>query len=109
MSMLERLQAMLDQGQDNLLLRFGLGNEHFKAGHWQQAEAHLRAALEHDANYSAAWKLLGRSLASAGQHAQAIEVLRQGVQVAESKGDIQAAKEMKVFLKRSEKALAEPQ
>lgn len=107
MSVIDKLQAMYEQGQDNMLLRYGLGNEYFKAGDWEQAELHLRAALEHDRGYSAAWKLLGRALGSAGEHQQAIAVLEQGVEVAEAKGDIQAAKEMQVFLKRSRKALGQ--
>lgn len=108
MSVLDNLQKLYDQGQDNVLLRYGLGNEYFKAGDWERAEQHLRAALEQDSAYSAAWKILGKVLAAAGRHQQAIEALHKGIAVAEEKGDIQAAKEMKVFLKRSRKALGLP-
>lgn len=94
------LQNMLDQGQDNLLLRFGLGQAMLKEGQAEQAIEHLLAALEFDPKYSAAWKLLGKAYGENGQQAQAMEALQQGIEVAETKGDIQAAKEMKVFLKR---------
>jgi Tfp pilus assembly protein PilF len=107
MSVLENLQKLYDQGQDNVLLRYGLGNEYFKAGDWARAEQHLRAALAQDADYSAAWKILGKALASADRHSEAVVALEQGIEVAERKGDIQAAKEMRVFLKRSRKALGQ--
>ena len=107
MSVLENLQKMLAAGQDNVLLRFSLGNEYFKAGDFVQAEEHLRAALRHDPRYSAAWKILGRALAAAGRHAAAVAAFEEGISVAEQRGDIQAAKEMRVFLKRSARALAE--
>jgi Tfp pilus assembly protein PilF len=107
MSVLDNLQKLYDQGQDNVLLRYGLGNEYFKAGDWEQAEQHLRAALQQDPDYSAAWKVLGKVLAAAQRHAQAVEALDKGIAVAEGKGDIQAAKEMRVFRKRSRKALGQ--
>jgi len=106
MSVLDNLLKMLDKGQDNVLLRFGLGNEYLKAGDFAAAQQHLRAALAHDPAYSAAWKSLGKALAAAGKHQAAIEAFDQGIAVAEDKGDIQAAKEMRVFRKRSHKAIA---
>jgi len=107
MSILENLQKMLAAGQDNVLLRYSLGNEFFKAGDFAQAQQHLRVALQHDPHYSAAWKILGKALAAAGRHAAALEVFEQGITVAEQRGDIQAAKEMRVFLKRSSRAITE--
>jgi len=94
------LKTMLAQGQDNLLLRFGLGQAMLKQGEAEQAIEHLQAALEFDPQYSAAWKLLGKAYGECGQQPQAIEAFQQGIQVAEARGDIQAAKEMKVFMKR---------
>jgi hypothetical protein len=49
--------------------------------------------------------MLGRALAEIGQHAEAVEVLDKGIEVAERRGDVQAAKEMGVFRRRAEKAL----
>ena len=54
-------------------------------------------------DYSAAWKIYGRTLAAAGKQQEAISAFRQGMAVAEKRGDIQAAKEMSVFLRRLEK------
>jgi predicted Zn-dependent protease len=99
----ERFEAMLAQGKDNALLRFTLGSHYLKEGDAGTAAAHLQAAVAHDAGYSAAWKLLGKSLAALGRNADAIAAYRSGITAAEKHGDKQAAKEMQVFLRRLEK------
>jgi predicted Zn-dependent protease len=105
MTMIENFHGMLERGIDSALLRYSLGNELLKTGDADAAIAHLREALRHDAEYSAAWKALGKALADSGEHAEAVEVFGHGIEVAERRGDIQAAKEMGVFRKRSLKAL----
>ena len=103
MAMIERFEALLAAGKDGTLLRFGLGSEYLKAGDTERAAMHLREALARDPGYSAAWKLLGKAL-EAGDRLEAAEAYRQGIVAAESKGDKQAAREMKVFLSRLERA-----
>jgi Tfp pilus assembly protein PilF len=105
MSVLDNLLCMLDRGQDSALLRFGLGNEYLKAEDPGRAATHLAEAVRQDPTHSAAWKLYGKALAALGRHAEAIGAFDQGIAVAECKGDIQAAKEMRVFRKRAEKVL----
>ena len=97
---IESLEKMIGGPRDGALLRFSLGNEYLKADAPDQAAKSFRAAVELDPNYSAAWKVLGKALAEAGDKAAAIEAYERGIAVAEAKGDIQAAKEMKVFAKR---------
>lgn len=94
------LKNLLLQGQDSVILRFGLGNALLKSGQASEAIPHLKAALEFDPEYSAAWKILGKALAETGDKEQAIEVYKKGISVAEAKGDRQAVKEIRVFLKR---------
>ena len=96
---------MLAAGKDGALLRFSLGNEHMKAGHVAEAVSHLRRAVELDANYTAAWKLLGRALMDDGHPEEALTAYREGIAVAERKGDKQAGKEMAVFARRIERGL----
>ncbi|MBI1284129.1 MAG: tetratricopeptide repeat protein [Thiobacillus sp.] len=96
---------MLASGRDNALLRFSLGNEYLKAGDAATAAEHLRRAVEHDPKYSAAWKLLGKSLTDLEAWPDALAAYRQGLAVAEARGDKQAAKEMGVFARRIEKQL----
>lgn len=104
MSIIDNFEKMLAAGQDNALLRYSLGNEYLKVGDALTAVRHLQRAVEHDRGYSAAWKLLGKALTEAGDAAAAMAAYRSGIEVAERKGDKQAAKEMRVFLKRLEKA-----
>lgn len=98
--MIENFEKLLASGRDSALLRFSLGNEYLKTGDAARAAEHLRAATSQDAGYSAAWKLLGKTLTALKDEVGAIEAYRQGIAAAESKGDKQAAKEMAVFLKR---------
>jgi len=100
MTIIDRFEAMLAAGRDNPLLRFSLGSEYLKNNELVLAAEHLRAAVAQDANYTAAWKLLGKSLAQSDDQAGAIEAFGRGIAVAEQRGDKQAAKEMKVFLRR---------
>jgi predicted Zn-dependent protease len=96
-------EKMLTAGRDNALLRFSLGNEYLKAGQPADAATHLRRAVEQDPKYSAAWKLLGRALTEAEAWDDALAAYREGIAVAEARGDKQAAKEMGVFMRRIEK------
>jgi len=101
------LQKLIGTHRDGALLRFSLGNEYLKAGDRDNAVEQLREALSRDPGYSAAWKLLGRALAEAGRAEEALHAYREGMAVAERKGDRQAAKEMSVFCRRIEKQLGE--
>jgi Tfp pilus assembly protein PilF len=105
MATIENFEAMLAQGRDNALLRYSLGNEYLKQGDAEKAAGHLRRAVEHDPKYSAAWKLLGRALTDAARLDEALAAYRQGIAVAEARGDVQAAKEMGVFARRITKQL----
>jgi Tfp pilus assembly protein PilF len=97
---INNLEAMLEKDQDSALLRYSLGNEYLKEKNFEAATAHLAKAVELDPDYSAAWKLYGKALVENDQIETAIKAYETGIKVAEKKGDIQAAKEMKVFLKR---------
>ncbi|MHB1950756.1 MAG: tetratricopeptide repeat protein [Acidiferrobacteraceae bacterium] len=106
--LIDNLKGMLARGQDSALLRYGLGAEYLKLGAWPEAAEHLREAVRKDPRYSAAWKLLGKALTEAGDVDQAVSAYAHGIAVAEEKGDVQAAKEMKVFLKRLERDKPSP-
>jgi len=105
MTAVAKLEALLAKGPETALLRYSLGNEYLKLGDLDRAIAHLAAATRLDPRYSAAWKLHGKALQAAQRPAEAIAVLAQGLQIAEERGDIQAAKEMRVFHRRALKEL----
>jgi predicted Zn-dependent protease len=99
---LANLLNLLSTGRDNALLRFSIGNEYLKSGEPAAAVEHLRLAVTHDSGYSAAWKILGKALEATGALEEALAAYREGIAVAEKKGDKQAAREMAVFARRIE-------
>jgi Tfp pilus assembly protein PilF len=103
---ISNLEKLLSQGRESALLRFSLGNEYLKLHEFRIAIFHLKRALDLDPNYSAAWKLLGMALAGGGLVNEALDAYRRGVNVAQQRGDQQAAKEMTVFARRLEKKLS---
>jgi Tfp pilus assembly protein PilF len=102
--MISQLEKLLGTPRDNALLRYSLGLEYARAGDRERAIEHLREAVVRDPLYSAAWKLLGKTLAEAARAADAADAYRRGIEAATKKGDKQALKEMTVFLRRLEKA-----
>jgi predicted Zn-dependent protease len=99
------LEAMLEGGRDDSLLRFSLGNALLSEQRAEEAVVHLLMAVKHDAGFSAAWKLLGKAQLAAGNKGAAADAYRAGIAAAEKKGDLQAMKEMQVFLRRVEKEI----
>ncbi len=100
MSIADGLEKMLAAGQDSAMLRFGLGSAYFNEKAYQKAIPHLKSCIEQDADYSAAYKLLGRSLIATGANEDARGYLEKGLMIAHAKGDKQTEKEISVFLKR---------
>ena len=93
------LERLLAAGQDSPVLRLSLGLAHLESDPGLAA-THLRAALAQDPAYTAAWKQLGKALTACGDTAGAANAYERGIAAAEKRGDVQATKEMRVFLKR---------
>lgn len=102
-SALASFEQMLAGGKDGALLRYSLGNEYLKAGEAARAVEHLARAVALDPKYTAAWKLYGKALAGAGRNADALAAYREGIAVAQARGDKQAEREMAVFARRIER------
>ena len=100
----EKFEKMLEQGHDNPMLRFTLGNAYWKEGDFDNAVMHLTEAVTQKQDYSAAWKILGRVYFDAKMIDQSKEAYLSGLQSAVDNGDKQTEKEITVFLKRIEKA-----
>ena len=102
---LQNLKMLLDKGQETALLYYSIGKEYFYEQEFEEAVKYLKQATQRDRQFSAAWKVLGKCLVAKGDYLKAIAAFEQGITVAESKGDVQAQKEMQVFLKRAQKQL----
>ncbi|NID04877.1 tetratricopeptide repeat protein [Luteibacter jiangsuensis] len=98
--LVERLRAQLGGPRDGALLRFSLGNAFLGEGAYADAAQAFRDAIDFDPHYSAAWKLLGKALLAVDDTEGAAAAWRSGIETASGRGDIQAAKEMSVFLNR---------
>jgi Tfp pilus assembly protein PilF len=106
--LIANLEALLVKGGDNATLRLALASRYLDAGDAGAAVKHAEAAVRLDPEYSAAWKALGSALAAAGRGAEAVQRYERGIAVAERRGDQQAAKEMRVFIKRLRAAAEKP-
>ena len=94
----ERLEAMLAKGEDNPLLRFGLGNFYYGEKEYIKAIPHLLACVAQQSEHSAAWKLLGRSYHALNEKEKALNAYQKGLEVAIANGDKQVEKELRVFI-----------
>jgi Tfp pilus assembly protein PilF len=103
-SRIAAMRAQLAGPRDGALLRYSLGSALLDAGDTRAAATELRAALDFDPGYSAAWKLLGKACAANADTEAAAAAWQRGIAVAEARGDVQAAKEMRIFLKRLAKS-----
>jgi len=99
----QRLRQLCGGPRDGALLRFSLGHALLAQGAAADAALELRRAVEFNPEYSAAWKLLGRALVEAGDPVQAQRAWSDGIAAAGRAGDVQAQKEMRVFVKRLER------
>lgn len=99
-TLISNLRAQLGGPRDGALLRYSLGNALLVAGDAAEAVLQLREALTFDPEYSAAWKILGKAQLALNDVAAAAEAWQEGIAVARKRGDVQAEKEMRVFLKR---------
>jgi Tfp pilus assembly protein PilF len=102
--LIANLEALLAKGGDGAALRLALASRYLDNGDAAAAVRHAEAAVRLDPEYSAGWKALGRALATAGRSSDAVAAYDRGAQVAERRGDQQAAKEMRVFSARLKRA-----
>ncbi|MGH9862575.1 MAG: tetratricopeptide repeat protein [Candidatus Acidiferrales bacterium] len=99
---LEQLKQLAELDPDDAVVHYGLGCEHLRRGEYGEAAEALRRTLQLQADYSAAWRELGKALEKLERREAALEAYRRGLEVAEKKGDLQTVREIAVFLKRLE-------
>lgn len=97
---LAQLRSLCGGPRDGALLRMSIANALLVRAERATAIEELRAALRFDPDYSAAWKLLGKTLAETGDVDAAREAYRAGIAAAIRRGDKQAEKEMTLFRRR---------
>ena len=102
-ALIDRLNERLDQGFDDALLRFALGKALLDAKDMERAASHLREAVLKAPDFSAAWAQLGRCELALGHEAAALNAWEKGCAAARLRGEIQAERQISVWLKRARK------
>jgi Tfp pilus assembly protein PilF len=101
---LAQFQALVALEPDDTVVRFGLGELYMQAQEFALAAEQFAEIVRLDPHYSAAYRYLGQAYAALGQRAAAAETFQRGITIAESRGDLQTVKEMRVFLRRLDKS-----
>lgn len=101
---IRRLEALLETERDEALTYFLLGREYMEAQRFEDAGRVLQRCVELNPRYTAAYRFLGDSHRLAGARDLARQAYAAGITVAQETGDVQAGKEMEVFLKRLERS-----
>lgn len=91
---LARQEDAVQNDPDSVVARLALASSYRKLAMPVKAIAHLRAALSKDPDMSVLYLELGRSLEEANMPADAADVYRQGVPVAERRGDLMPRNQM---------------
>src|SRR5699024_258729 len=104
MPMQQRLLTMLEQGHDDLLLRFGLGKALVEDNKSAAAIAHLQKAVEFDKSHASSWFWLGRANLQYKNYHKAQDAFNQARKHAEEKGEQKTVKMVNVFERRLKKA-----
>jgi uncharacterized protein HemY len=80
---------------------YGLGSEYFKQEEWAKAAAALRRVIEINADYTAAYQMLGSALMNHGEREEARRIWQEGIKTAERTGAWKAGQHMQGLLSDS--------
>lgn len=92
--MLEKQEQAVEKEPDSVIARLTLGRSYLKLGMPAKAIGHLRHALKRDPDMSVLYLELGKALEAANMKADALQLYREGVQVADRKGDLMPRNQM---------------
>ena len=100
MNRIETLQEIVAGDPEDGLARYMLGKELLAADQPNEAAEQLAEAVRLSPDHTASYRELGNALASAGRMSEAEVAYNNGLRVSERSGDLQTAKEIRVFLAR---------
>ncbi len=85
-SRIESLKALLEKNPNNPLGRYGLANEYFKLGIYEEAVVEIKKYLELKDDEGAAYRILAEALLKLGRREEAKDAYREGIASAERHG-----------------------
>ena len=92
---LAMFQRVLSLDPDDPVALFGVGSAQSSLGDWRDAAISFERAVMVDKNNSAAWLGWGKALEECESGASAIDVYKDGIEVASRRGDLMPLREMR--------------
>ena len=99
---IKQFEEVLAMDPDDPVVRYGLAQELMDADRHSEAIPHLREALRVKPDYSVCYHLLGLSLETLGDAADAREVYQGGIEAARAQGDLHVVHLMEERMKGME-------
>ena len=100
---MNEIKELLKIYPQDVILLMSLTQAYMDIQDYKNAILTSRKILQINPHYSVAYRILGGALVETKEFTDAIKTYKKGILVAEKNGDLQVAKEMKVFLRRLEK------
>jgi uncharacterized protein HemY len=97
-SRIEIFEAMAQSAPQDVMVWYGLGTEYMKLSEWAKAAGALRRVIEINADYTAAYQMLGTALSNQGEMEEARRVWQDGIKTAERTGAWKARQHMEGLL-----------
>jgi predicted Zn-dependent protease len=101
---IEAFRAMAEQQPEQEMVWYGLANEYVKLERWSDAADALRRVVNLNADFTAAYQMLGTALLSQGHREEARRVWTEGIAVADRTGAWKARQHMEGLLAGSEES-----
>ena len=97
-SRLEVFETMAHEQPDDAMIWYGLASEYLKIERWSEAADALRNVVRVNADYTAAYQMLGTALLNQGQTEEARRAWTEGIEAANRTGAWKARQHMEGLL-----------
>ena len=87
-------EQVLELDPDDVVACFGLGKVYADLEQWEKAEPLFARAIKNKPDYSMAFSQRSRCLAKLGRAPEAVNVLKEGIEIARQQGDLMPKQEM---------------
>jgi len=99
-----RFKEVIELDSKDILGYYSLASTYLEAGQKRDAVDAFEKGLSIDPNHSSSYLGLGMALEGLGDQEKAKKIYRQGIQVADKKGDIMPLRKMEALLRALEKS-----
>jgi predicted Zn-dependent protease len=104
---IEAFKAMVAAQPEQEMVWYGLANEYVKLERWDEAADALRQVVKLNADFTAAYQMLGTALMNQGRRDEARRAWADGIDVANRTGAWKARQHMEGLLANSEMTAAD--